>query len=120
MTQQILQSMLSRNAAVIAKQTSLVHYLKQDAKAYPEIAEDRYKIIRKIRTKLSHLVELQVRMKVELKAIYRNQRIVKKYTKLFGNPPTAQVALSIEQEAMLDALLAEKAKEDQKDLAKIA
>jgi hypothetical protein len=62
----------------------------------------------KLRKQLAKLVDMQKRIKVEIAAIFRNERIQRKYVKVFGKLPQQQIATSHEQEAMLDQLLKEK------------
>jgi hypothetical protein len=58
--------------------------------------------------KLANAVAHQRRTKVEIQAIFRKDRIRAKYLKVFGKLPEQQIYTTVEQEAMLDTLLAEK------------
>lgn len=60
------------------------------------------------RKELAKLVVMQKRIKAEIAAIFRIERIRRKYVLVFGKLPSQNVATTYEQEAMLDKLLAEK------------
>lgn len=116
MTQQIIQSAMALNARSIHQKEVDIKNLIVEAKAWKEQGEasfsaDAYKDAAKERSKLRKLVGKQQRMKVELQAVYRNERIRVKFVKVFGphNNQLRQTYTSVEQEAMLDSLLAEKA-----------
>jgi hypothetical protein len=71
----------------------------------------------KLRKELAKMVAMQKRIKVEIAAIFRNARIARKYVLVFGKLPVQQLTTSIEQEAMLDTLLAERKVQDESMVA---
>jgi hypothetical protein len=108
----ILRNSLKLNADVITllqfavKECKLeaAHWRKQGETAYfVEACADR----RKHAVKLDKAVEMQKRIKEEISTIFRKERIRVKYMRVFGKWPEQQQATTREQEAMLDALLAE-------------
>lgn len=118
MTLTILRNALKLNAAAINELELNVTYLKQEVKAWKRNDEIAYAIsaqadVRKASAKLAKAVDLQKRMKVEIAAIFRIARIERKYLTVFGKLPSTSIATTFEQEAMLDALIAEKAKLEQ-------
>lgn len=108
----ILRNTLKLNACKINKLQFEILTTKQEASAWRKALETAFFAAacidcRKLAKKLVKAVELQKRVKVEIAAIFRNERIIRKYTKVFGKCPTSPLVTSFEQEAMLDALLAE-------------
>lgn len=75
----------------------------------PEGAHHEEKDRAKLRNELAKLVVMQKRIKAEIATIFRIERIQRKYLTVFGKLPSTNVATTYEQEAMLDALLAERA-----------
>lgn len=113
MTLTILRNALKLNAAAINEMELNVSYLKQEVKAWKRNDEIAYAIsaqadVTKAKAKLARAVDLQKRMKVEIAAIFRIARIERKYLTVFGKLPSTTIATTYEQEAMLDALIAEK------------
>lgn len=109
----ILRNSLKLNADVINLlqcatlefKIEAVEWKKQGETAYfIEACNDR----RKHKAKLVKAVEMQKRIKAEISALFRGERIKAKYARVFGQPVQASAATSYEQEAMLDALLAER------------
>jgi hypothetical protein len=70
---------------------------------------EQYDNVAKLKRKLKKQVEMQKVFKVEIMACLRMARIKRKYLKVFGQLPHAPLYTTYEQEAMLDALLKEKA-----------
>lgn len=115
-TVQILNNALALNAQVINKLQNEIKYLKAEASSWKLNGETAFFIstcidVRKNKAKLAKAVELQRRIKAEVAAIFRAERIKRKYVLVFGKLPF-QTAMSFEQEAMLDKLILEKEAED--------
>jgi hypothetical protein len=109
----ILRNTLKLNAAVITGLQNETYSLKraaQEAKADNEVAisYELYASYRKERSKLAKAVALQNSVKAEVAAIFRIDRVQRKFLKVFGYLPSQQIATTIEQEQMLDSLIAEK------------
>lgn len=101
------------NAAAINAQEIDIKLLRTEAKAWKEQEETAFFVstcedIRRKRAKLVKMREMQKRIKVEIAAIFRNERIVRKYESVFGKKPFQCLTTSVEQEAMLDTLIAER------------
>jgi hypothetical protein len=124
-TLSILRHALKLNATVITEYLFDLACLRQEAKAWRQAAETAYFVdtwedIRKLRTKLGKAADMQKRIKVEIAAIFRNERIVRKYVKVFGKTPNVQLTTSHEQEAMLDRLLLDREAEAALDSVNIS
>ena len=114
----ILRNTLKLNAEVITMSHCAIAEAQSEARAWKAQGEMAFYVdacvdVRKAKIKLAKQVELQKRVKLEIAAIYRNDRIARKFLRVFGQLPTKQLTTSVEQEAMLDRLLAERAKQDQ-------
>lgn len=114
----ILRNTLKLNAEVIALSQYAALEAKLEAATWKAQGEIGFfvaacKDMAKAKAKLAKQVALQKRTKVEIAAIYRNERIARKYLKVFGQLPTKQLMTSVEQEAMLDRLLAERHAQDE-------
>lgn len=112
-TLSILRHTLKLNASVVNDQQNIVAFLKEEIKAWKRAGETAYSAdaegdLRKEKAKLAKLVDMQKRVKVEIAAIFRNERIKTLYAYVFGNQPEQQQYTSYEQEKMLMALAAER------------
>jgi len=108
----ILRNTMKLNATVITGLQNEARWLKieaADAKKDGDISIsiELYGKHRKERAKLSKAVALQRSVKVEMLAIFCNERIARKHAIVFGKPQSQQVLTSFEQEAMLDTLIKE-------------
>jgi len=113
MTIAILNTAKQLNAAVISNLHDVLDVCLSCGKTYRDAgmynnANIQYAQARKYSVKLVKAVEKQKRIKVEIAAHFRVERIKRKYLKVFGTLPSQQIATSHEQEAMLDRLLCEK------------
>jgi hypothetical protein len=112
-TMSILRHALALNAKEITAMQASVAQFKVEAKAWREQGEQAYAVaaskdVEKHRASLSKLVTMQRKIKAEIHAIERNERITRKYAIVFGKAPILQSKTSYEMESMLDTLLAEK------------
>jgi sugar/nucleoside kinase (ribokinase family) len=108
----ILRNSLKLNADVITLLHCAIKELKNEAKAWREQGETAYFVAAcadrlKHEAKLASAVAMQDQMKEEIATIFRKERIRVKYKRVFGKWPETQQTTTREQEAMLDALLAE-------------
>lgn len=109
----ILRNTLNMNAAVITAIHTDIDITRAEAAAHHKNGDIAFCIaaneeVAHLKLKLAKKVALQKRVKVEIAALFRNARIERKYTDIFGKPPTKQVSTSYEQEAMLDSLIADR------------
>lgn len=116
-TMSILRNALKLNAKEINVQQNAVTYHKQEAIAWRKQGElafsvAAYEDVKRHRASLAKLVTMQRKMKVEVHAIERNERIARKYEFVFGKPPVVQSKTSYEMEDMLDVLVSEKLARD--------
>jgi len=112
----ILRNSLKLNADVITLLQFTVKEFKVEAGKWRELGETAFFVAacadrRKHERKLAKAVAIQDRTKEEIATIFRKERIRVKYMRVFGKWPEQQQTTTREQEAMLDALLAEQAAE---------
>lgn len=108
----ILRHALKLNADVITMTHCAVAEFKLEAAAWKAQGETAYfeaacDDARKHKRKLARSVEQQRRIKLEIVTYFRNERIKRKYLKVFGKLPEQALYTSHEQEVMLDRLLSE-------------
>lgn len=112
-TLSILNHAKKLNAAVITALQVQVTMLRDEARTWKAQGETAFHIaacddLRKERKKLTKAIQMQERVRVEIEAIARNESIVRKFEAAFGRKPEPVLTLAVEQEAMLDRLLAER------------
>lgn len=113
-TLSILRNSLKQNADVITMLQNAIIEANYHGREYEAEGEIAYSVTeftkaRKLKVKLATAVAMQKRIKVEIAAIFRQARVTRKFVAVFGFAPHQPLTTSVEQEAMLDTLLAEKA-----------